>query len=782
MRLRLSHGYLVVVCLALTACTDDDGSLVAGADSGNDGAADVGLSGDAASDADADAGRAPDTGLATDAVETDTQNAGALAPEATLVMDRYAAEGVAEPLRVESSGEIATVEWQFGSRDVENTVSETAEISVTYARRGRYTLNAVVRFSDGTSRTVSGRLTVVPETLWQQNHSTTIAVSPNDERVAVVSPDSNEVAVFERDGNTLSVLERVATCDDPRTVALVGDSRVAVACQDSDSVWVMPVPSAGASRVEVTLPWGARPFGIIQVGDSLWVTGQGRGELYEISVGTGELLRTIAVGSDARAIAALPDGTLAVSRWRADDEVSKVYLVDPTTEAVDTMVIEADRQLSSDTETPGVINYLGPVVVSPWGDRAAITGTQANIFQGLFRNGEPLSHETTQRAVVAQVDLSTRSEVEGTRKLFDNRGFAATAWWSLQGDFLYVPSRDARSVERLDRFTGLGQSGSLLNTGYAPESVQVSRDGRLVYLDSYLSRELVVFAADAFVTNSPALQRLRLPTVEPLSEPELRGKQLFNDSFDVRLNRDSYIACAGCHLDGESDHLTWDFSERGEGFRNTTSLLGRAGMGHGPVHWSANFDEIQDFEHDIRGPFAGEGLMSDEDFFSGGRDTSLGAPKAGFSADLDALAAYVTSLTDYPRSPWRQADGSLTPDAEAGRVLFESPALGCTNCHSGAHLTDSRFVAPGEPLLHDVGTLRESSGQRLGGILPGIDTPTLYELYNSWPYLHDGSATRLRDVLTTRNASDQHGVTSQLTDVELTQLEMWLLSLDGSDE
>ncbi|MBU6162230.1 MAG: beta-propeller fold lactonase family protein, partial [Myxococcales bacterium] len=395
MRLRLSNGYLVVVCLTLTACTDDDGSLVASADSGNDSAADGGFSGDATSDADADAGPAPDTGLATDAVETDTRDAGALAPEATLVMDGYAAEGVAETLRVETSGEIATVAWQFGSRDVENTVSETASVSVTYARRGRYTLNAVVRFADGTSRTVSGRLTVVPETLWQQNHSSTIAVSPNDERVAVVSPDSNEVAVFERDGNTLSVLERVATCDDPRTVALVGDSRVAVACQDSDTVWVMPVPSAGASGVEVTLPWGARPFGIIQVGDSLWVTGQGRGELYEIAVGTGELLRTIAVGSDARAIAALPDGTLAVSRWRADDEVSLVYLVDPTTGAVDTMVIEADRQLSSDTETPGVINYLGPVVVSPWGDRAAITGTQANIFQGLFRNGEPLSHETT---------------------------------------------------------------------------------------------------------------------------------------------------------------------------------------------------------------------------------------------------------------------------------------------------------------------------------------------------------------------------------------------------
>jgi hypothetical protein len=112
MRLRLSHGYLVVVCLALTACTDDDGSPVTSADSGANGDTGTDVSGDATNDA--DAGTVSDAGLATDAVEADAQDTGALAPEATLAMDGYAAEGVAETLRVESSGEIATVEWQFG--------------------------------------------------------------------------------------------------------------------------------------------------------------------------------------------------------------------------------------------------------------------------------------------------------------------------------------------------------------------------------------------------------------------------------------------------------------------------------------------------------------------------------------------------------------------------------------------------------------------------------------------------------------------------------------------
>ena len=37
--------------------------------------------------------------------------------------------------------------------------------------------------------------------------------------------------------------------------------------------------------------------------------------------------------------------------------------------------------------------------------------------------------------------------------------------------------------------------------------------------------------------------------------------------------------------------------------------MGRAGTGQGNVHWTANFDEIQDFEHDMRGPFGGTGFL-----------------------------------------------------------------------------------------------------------------------------------------------------------------------------
>ena len=49
----------------------------------------------------------------------------------------------------------------------------------------------------------------------------------------------------------------------------------------------------------------------------------------------------------------------------------------------------------------------------------------------------------------------------------------------------------------------------------------------------------------------------------------------------------------------------------GEGLRNTIDLRGRSGIGHGPLHWSANFDEVQDFENQIRNLAEGTGLISD---------------------------------------------------------------------------------------------------------------------------------------------------------------------------
>ncbi|HWB80089.1 MAG TPA: hypothetical protein VG755_34225, partial [Nannocystaceae bacterium] len=479
--------------------------------------------------------------------------------------------------------------------------------------------------------------------------------------------------------------------------------------------------------------------------------------------------------ADARGVAVLPDGRLAVSRWRSRDDVAELALVDREDGDVEIATLQFDPTAASSTRSGGIPSYLDQVLVSPQGDRIAVPSLQANFTHGLFSDGEPLTFDETLRATVSYLELPGFVEDFAARKQLDNRALLSGGAWSSRGDYLFLVDRGTRAVERVDAFTA-GQAGVVLNIGHAPQGIAVSADDRWLFVDAYLSRELVIYDVGDFDGLPVPTERLPIVAVEPLAPALLLGKQLFNDSYDLRLAKDGYLACAHCHLDGETDRRTWDFTDRGEGLRNTASLLGHAGTGDGPIHWSANFDEVQDFENDIRNGFGGTGLMSDADFATGTRAQTLGDPKAGVSADLDALAAYVASLDTPLPSPFRSDDGSLGPDAIAGAALFD--ALGCASCHAGARMTDSAFVGPGDPLLHDVGTITAASGQRLGAPLTGLDTPTLVELWNGPPYLHSGAAATVHDVLTTHNAGDLHGVTSGLTAAELDQLVAFLLSLE----
>ena len=112
-------------------------------------------------------------------------------------------------------------------------------------------------------------------------------------------------------------------------------------------------------------------------------------------------------------------------------------------------------------------------------------------------------------------------------------------------------------------------------------------------------------------------------------------------------------------------------------------------MGHGPVHWSGNFDEIQDFENDIVNAFGGTGLAAD------GRPPNppIGAKNAGRSQDLDDLAAYVSSLDKAPRSPFRQRDSTLAAGAIRGKEIFMRAELRCVECHVPPAFTDSALTA-----------------------------------------------------------------------------------------
>lgn len=724
------------------------------------------------SSAGADTTLAPDTGET--AADASTGPSGPLMPAPG--ESRYALVGEVVVLDGSKSTGAALYQWDPGDGGPPGEPSPDPVREVSYAEPGRYKPILTVYDGMGQSLAASVTITATDPPIWTPRHSSSVVVV--GARVAVVSPDSDEVMIAAGDERGFAVERRLPVGDNPRTLAALDDEWLAVTGQDDATLTLLRADGA-ASQV-LALPPASRPFGVVADGETLYVSLQATGQLARVTfIGeTAKLAETWDVGPDARGVSLLPDGRVAVARWRSAPAGATVWALDPDGGGVDEWTLQLDPQAASDTEVGGVPSYLGALAVAPTGERAAIPGLQANIQEGMFLAGVPLQSDTTMRAVLATLDPATGLESFAARKQFDNRGMASAAAFSRFGDYVYIATRGPRSLERVDVFSG-DVSGNVFDVGLALEGLALSADGRFLFVDAYMSRELVVHDTRVFESPQPPLARLQIPTKEPLAPEILRGKQLFNDSADPRLSQDNYIACAHCHLDGESDLLLWDFTDRGEGLRDTVALNGHAGTADGPIHWSANFDEVQDFENDIRNAFGGAGLMSDEDWQTGTRAQTLGDPKAGVSPDLDALAAYVNSLTTEPRSPHRTPAGELTPEAEAGRVLFESPALGCTDCHTGPRLTDSQWIGPGVPLLHDVGTIGPGSGQRLGAPLTGLDTPTLHGLWRSPPYLHDGSAQSLLEVLTIRNPNDEHGHTSTLGDAELADLVAYLLCLDG---
>jgi YVTN family beta-propeller protein len=264
----------------------------------------------------------------------------------------------------------------------------------------------------------------------------------------------------------------------------------------------------------------------------------------------------------------------------------------------------------------------------------------------------------------------------------------------------------------------------------------------------------------------------------------------------------------------------------------------------GSTHWNGDRDEVEDFEFTFRELLG----ASDCDGNEHSPETCVGAlivrrfvadpadvrvdlspePNRHRSRRLDHLADFVYSLTAFPRNPNLGAGGT-SPSAAAGRGrrLFNDPVVHCSFCHNSAppspqQFSDKKPARDYDPnqtpradlnnpfFVHDVNTtnvfdetnplLIASDAEGLLGFtlfqneqnqVPGnratlnaYITSVLNDAWNTAPYLHDGTAPTLLDVVRPclprfgeckvagrgRNVDDLHGVTSFLSARQLNDL------------
>jgi DNA-binding beta-propeller fold protein YncE len=566
------------------------------------------------------------------------------------------------------------------------------------------------------------------------------------------SPDGKTIAVSDEGLNRVLLMDR-ATRRILQSVPVEGTPR-GLAWETTNSLWVCEYDAGSLANVDAAqgrvirrLTVGPKPYDV-KVDSS-------RGRLAQISIldlASGRNLTNLPAVDKPMYLTLTPDRHMALianSEPKGDARdaayAASVTLVDLTTFAT------AQINLP-----PGSTSLRG-IAVSPdghWAYVAHLLG-RTHLPTSQLNSGWMLNN------VVSIIDL-TANQVYATLPLDAVKNGAANPWGltlSDNGQALWVCASGVHEVLRLNLTSILGYlaadpqrrvtiSTDLLTlyqsnwvqrigpVGNGPRSIALSPDGHTLAAATYFSGEVHLLDTvsnsvnDAVATGfSPPEHALR------------RGERLYSDATGCFQR---WISCTTCHPGARADGLNWDLLNDGTGnTKNTMSHL-----------------------YSTRTP---------PSMATGIRANAMIAIQAGYKyiefqqhsdQDMQDIYDYMDSLRPEP-SPYLNKRW-LTPSAMRGKALFQDSVVSCANCHSGTYFTDlqKRNVGTGHP--GDVGPYD-----------PVYDTPILHELWRTAPYLHDGSAPTLRDVLTTQNTNNQHGVTSQLNSGQIDDLVAFLGQIGG---
>ncbi|HVK19226.1 MAG TPA: hypothetical protein VM533_19995 [Fimbriiglobus sp.] len=578
--------------------------------------------------------------------------------------------------------------------------------------------------------------------------SSLLDVSPDGSRLLVANTDSGTVTVV--DLKARKAVAEVAAGDHPESAAWVGSGPLAVVTVYGDDAVLL----IDTEQRKVVQTWKVadEPYGVVTTKDGrfAYVTHDYPGTVTEIDVPARKVARTFQVGAGLRGVALSHDEK---TLYTAEFFTATLLAVDRGTGKV------VDKW-----EGGSIDNLCRSVVLHPTRPKAYLSHIRSRVT-AFDASGSIFPHLSFCDLVPDKGEKRRRTRALDTY----NGVIAVTNPWeaalSPDGTKLYTVygGTDDMNVSKVldDDFVESEPIGRLIPVGKHPRAVRVSPDGKEVYIYNTLDYAVAVFDADG-------KKLAAVPVCEPAHTPEWRrGKELFQSARQPMTNV-RWIACSSCHPDGLTDGRVW---KNPEGLRRSPNLFGLAHT-H-PLHWSADRDEVQDFEYTVRGKLMqGRGLCKDQvkPRKSFTEFAELEETMAGRTADLDALAIYTNSFP-FRLSPHSPAPGKLSPAAERGKALFLSAETKCATCHSGPYYTDSQVAKPFN--RHDVGT-GGGADEKIG---PLYDTPTLLSVYRAAPYLHDGRAKTLHEVLTTHNKGDKHGTTSHLSPVQVEDLVAFLKAL-----
>ncbi|HTA89045.1 MAG TPA: di-heme oxidoredictase family protein [Polyangiaceae bacterium] len=635
----------------------------------------------------------------------------------------------------------------------------------------------------------------------QQSHSASLVASPDRTRLFVAHPDADSVSIIDRASR--SILHDIVLSESPPT-------------QD-------PVTQQYVTSVQ------PRALAASASGRWLYVTGERSGALYAIDATSGVVRSKVAVCAEPIGVLLSADDQDIFVACSQDDEVVELDSATLTVKASASCPAKPwALAWAADGETLLVTHFLGagisvfgtqPLVLrTTWpvqptpssGDPTEPHGIARGLYDAVVRPGTNelwtthlmLGTDTAQpqlvfnNTVFPAVSLfdemgSQRSRLSVQTNARDGQAFGDVVsgphaiTFSDDGELAFIVDSNSEDVLIIDAAGRIEVQLVRPLPGHMPEGI-VWLDGE-IYVQERNTEDIAVFRitkAGAQVSAEADGAAFQSIGKDPMPSTLRLGQRVFYsaNSGDLPVTRDHWVACASCHLEGRSDAVTWKFAQ---GPRDTPTNAGGL-LDTGFLFRTADRTRVQDYFRTINVEQGGH--------FDG--VTPSQQPL------LDALADFVNYAIPAPMPPTWDATHTVSGAAldqlrSAGAAVFTR--VGCTNCHSGPAKTDSgqgnalldltgsvvSTATPGGVLLHDVGTCvttgawpdvahNDIDGDPRDGC--AFDTPALRGLADSAPYLHDGSAATLADVLpsmlqavaapgqppTTLSSDDQHALLEYL--------------------
>jgi YVTN family beta-propeller protein len=311
---------------------------------------------------------------------------------------------------------------------------------------------------------------------------------------------------------------------------------------------------------------------------------------------------------------------------------------------------------------------------------------------------------------------------------------------------------DADTTRYIDLNDPTNPATSGVKAGKNPQGIAINSTGTRAYVANFVSRNVSVvdLTTDSVIAT---VQTSDLPAPGTAGETNLVGAEMFfasRGNFDAipgtnslrdRLSSEGWQSCASCHFKGLTDGVVWQF---GAGPRKSVPLNATFSPHKTSqqrlLNYSAIFDEVEDFEANIRnvsgpGPLAGGALDPNHGLLIG-PGGNLNVPPTAVNAfalananrdqvtvTLPGSANKVPALTamrEWVRNAVRTPNAQLQgfPGAHplsfinSGRSLFLS--AGCVQCHGGLNWTTSAKDFASPPPGSEGFTITERTGTFTG--------------------------------------------------------------------